>query len=264
MRSIIVRLCVVVIALISVVSCLNPLPSPEKIAAAFRPSSSLSSPEASTTQLRAGGDVAILDMEIASTRKYLNLFSYGDENCEAVVWAMYLPLNQCLPNVVWQGLVSGNFLKWSCTSSVCVAKSYSDSGCTKFTSGTHRVTSDIPSGCSTDAEGFVAVKYEFSATMPTHSSGLVNKLYRANDCTGTHVSFYTPDSCSESDGGSTYTDCETGTYRQYTSSTECGGDYTLLSLSERNDDDYDNCVAISTGGSSTDVCGGIGSIKYFG
>jgi hypothetical protein len=255
MMSFVFRLSVVLMTLFTVVSCVTP--SPEKIAAAFR---------ASSRQLRSTGKVAAVEMEAASTVKYLNLFGYSDDNCETVDWSMYLPLGQCLPNVVWQGIIGGNFVKWFCDTSSCVVKSYKDSTCTKSASGTHRVSMDIPSGCSTELEGFVSVTYGFSATMPYHSSGLMEKLYKEDDCSGPHVTFYSPDSCSANDDddnhGSRYYDCTTGKYRQY-SSTDCTGDYTLETL-QAPVMDYGVCETISTGGSSTEVCGGVGSINYSG
>jgi hypothetical protein len=210
-----------------------------------------------------------MEVESTSAVKYLNLIGFSDDACSDPMSSMYLPLDSCLPNA-W-GTTEGNFVKWHCDSSTwkCWIRGYTKSNCKTPTS--RRVAmGTLPSSCTTDL-GFSSAYYSFSATMPYHTSGLMTKVYRAKDCTGTHITYYTPNSvCFDvetddtADTASLSFNCETGVMNYWPYNYSCTGYSTYISL-QAAVSNYDTCTRYTedfddfsvAGGSEKDVCGGL-------
>jgi hypothetical protein len=204
---------------------------------------------------------------MSGNTKYLNMFAYSDGSCSDLTWSMYLPLDSCLPNF-W-GLTNGNFVKWSCDESAleCSVVGYKQAGCKTKASGTHRASASIVEDCTENLYGFTAAYYGFSSTQPYHTSGMMTKIYREDDCSGPHLSFYTPDhTCNNNDdSGSSYEYiCSDGAVQYWPSSTDCDG-YSEYIPVQTKESDYDICTDFTaefdsfdaTGGSLRMICGGI-------
>jgi hypothetical protein len=211
----------------------------------------------------------VLEVESTSAVKYLNLFGYSDDSCSDLSWSMYLPLDYCLPNA-W-GVTDGNFVKWHCNADTlkCWVRGYTKHDCKTAASGTRYATGTLPSTCTTDL-GFSSAYYSLSATMPYHTSGLMTKIYRARDCTGVHVTYYTPNGVCfdvESDTADTVSfsyNCATGVINYWPYTYSCMGYSEFIPVQDWNSQ-YDTCTRYTedfddfsvSGGSEMDICGGV-------
>jgi hypothetical protein len=207
----------------------------------------------------AADDATDDDVVTTTTYKYINLFVYSDADCVAAESAYYTPLNNCIPNKF--GLTSGYFARWTCagtTASIrCRVRGYFDSACTKLASGSNAARVSATTECTAGLESFTAAHFSFTRAMPSHSTGLMHKLYPTSNCEGPHITFYIPDgTCVETGSASIMYECFGERVNVFTS-TDCSFDdgYSQLNLSEYLRT-YDQCVLKATGSSSLRVCGG--------